>query len=86
MQKEILLNNGVMIPTPGFGTFLTPDGSRVDVGVAGSYGRLDSLNAGRAIRGKKCTETWCGNLNSIIQQYFLLHNQTKLIISIILNT
>ena len=26
MEKEILLNNGVKIPTPGFGTFLTPDG------------------------------------------------------------
>ena len=24
MEKEILLNNGVKIPTPGFGTFLTP--------------------------------------------------------------
>lgn len=27
MEKEILLNNGVKIPTPGFGTFLTPDGA-----------------------------------------------------------
>ena len=37
MEKEILLNNGVKIPTPGFGTFLTPDGATC---VAVSYTHL----------------------------------------------
>ena len=41
MEKEILLNNGVKIPTPGFGTFLTPDGETcveaVKVAIAAGY-------------------------------------------------
>ena len=46
MQKEILLNNGVKIPTPGFGTFLTPDGATcveaVKSAIAAGYTHIDT--------------------------------------------
>ena len=46
MQKEILLNNGVKIPAPGFGTFLTPDGSTcveaVKSAIAAGYTHIDT--------------------------------------------
>lgn len=46
MEKEILLNNGVKIPTPGFGTFLTPDGATcveaVKAAIAAGYTHIDT--------------------------------------------
>ena len=46
MEKEILLNNGVKIPTPGFGTFLTPDGATcveaVRTAIAAGYTHIDT--------------------------------------------
>ena len=46
MQKEILLNNGVKIPAPGFGTFLTPDGATcveaVKSAIAAGYTHIDT--------------------------------------------
>ena len=46
MEKEILLNNGVKIPTPGFGTFLTPDGATcveaVKSAIAAGYTHIDT--------------------------------------------
>lgn len=46
MEKEIRLNNGQMIPTPGFGTFLTPDGSTcveaVKCAIASGYTHIDT--------------------------------------------
>lgn len=46
MEKEILLNNGVKIPTPGFGTFLTPDGATcveaVRTAIATGYTHIDT--------------------------------------------
>lgn len=46
MEKEILLNNGVKIPTPGFGTFLTPDGATcveaVKAAIAAGYIHIDT--------------------------------------------
>ena len=46
MEKEILLNNGVKIPTPGFGTFLTPDGETcvkaVKSAIAAGYTHIDT--------------------------------------------
>lgn len=46
MEKQILLNNGVNIPTPGFGTFLTPDGATcveaVRTAIAAGYTHIDT--------------------------------------------
>ena len=46
MEKEILLNNGVKISTPGFGTFLTPDGATcveaVKAAIAAGYTHIDT--------------------------------------------
>ena len=46
MEKEILLNNGVKIPIPGFGTFLTPDGATcveaVKSAIAAGYTHIDT--------------------------------------------
>ena len=46
MEKKILLNNGVKIPTPGFGTFLTPDGATcveaVKAAIAAGYTHIDT--------------------------------------------
>lgn len=46
MEKEILLNNGVKIPTPGFGTFLTPDGATcveaVRTAIVAGYTHIDT--------------------------------------------
>lgn len=46
MEKQILLNNGVKIPTPGFGTFLTPDGATcveaVRTAIAAGYTHIDT--------------------------------------------
>ena len=46
MEKDILLNNGVKIPTPGFGTFLTPDGATcvkaVRTAIAAGYTHIDT--------------------------------------------
>ena len=46
MEKEILLNNGVKIPTPGFGTFLTPDGATcveaLKAAIAAGYTHIDT--------------------------------------------
>ena len=46
MEKEKLLNNGVKIPTPGFGTFLTPDGATcveaVKAAIAAGYTHIDT--------------------------------------------
>ena len=46
MEKEILLNNGVKIPTPGFGTFLTPNGATcveaVKAAIAAGYTHIDT--------------------------------------------
>ncbi len=46
MEKEIKLNNGLMIPTPGFGTFLTPDGATcvdaVKCAIASGYTHIDT--------------------------------------------
>ena len=49
MEKEILLNNRVKIPTPGFGTFLTPDGATcvdaVKAAIAAGYTHIDTAKA-----------------------------------------
>ena len=46
MEKQILLNNGVKIPTPGFGTFLTPDGATcveaVRTAITAGYTHIDT--------------------------------------------
>ena len=46
MEKEILLNNGVKIPKPGFGTFLTSDGATcveaVKAAIAAGYTHIDT--------------------------------------------
>lgn len=46
MEKQILLNNGVKVPTPGFGTFLTPDGATcveaVRTAIAAGYTHIDT--------------------------------------------
>ena len=46
MEKEMKLNNGVMIPTPGFGTFLTPDGATcveaVKCAISTGYTHIDT--------------------------------------------
>ena len=46
MEKQILLNNGVKIPTPGFGTFLTPDGATcveaVRTAIVAGYTHIDT--------------------------------------------
>lgn len=46
MEKEMKLNNGVMIPTPGFGTFLTPDGATcvdaVKCAISSGYTHIDT--------------------------------------------
>ena len=46
MEKEMKLNNGVTIPTPGFGTFLTPDGSTcvdaVKCAISTGYAHIDT--------------------------------------------
>lgn len=46
MEKEMKLNNGVMIPTPGFGTFLTPDGATcvdaVEYAISTGYTHIDT--------------------------------------------
>ena len=46
MEKEILLNNGVKIPTPGFGTFLTHNGATcveaVKAAIAAGYTHIDT--------------------------------------------
>lgn len=46
MEKNMKLNNGVMIPTPGFGTFLTPDGAicvdAVKCAISSGYTHIDT--------------------------------------------
>lgn len=46
MEKKLLMNNGVKIPTPGFGTFLTPDGATcvevVRSALAAGYTHIDT--------------------------------------------